>query len=284
MAPRSPQRQLRKSAIGSASTGAMATLHPMSTIRRPTATIRLRRPDVLQLFAADPGTDAIVLIGEIGGAAEETAAVWAAETSGTSRRSPSSPAGPPRGQADGPCGGDHLRRRRTAASKVEALEAAGFRVAGSPTELPGLLPTPATGRRAAMDLADIRFLTASIGGPRRRSSTRPPGWTRATWSAPNMVGERGLGGDPGPSARRPAALAASPDRRRGRGAKARGRSPARSRQAPRGLGGEWAGYDAWFERWSPTGSTRRRAASACGRRWRTWSTTGPSTALRPPSC
>ena len=35
--------------------------------------------DVLQLFAADPATEAIVLIGEIGGAAEETAAAWAAE-------------------------------------------------------------------------------------------------------------------------------------------------------------------------------------------------------------
>src|SRR6185503_2054029 len=35
--------------------------------------------DALQLFEQDPETEAILLIGEIGGAAEETAAAWAAE-------------------------------------------------------------------------------------------------------------------------------------------------------------------------------------------------------------
>jgi len=35
--------------------------------------------EYLELFAADPGTDAVVLIGEIGGTAEEQAAVWISE-------------------------------------------------------------------------------------------------------------------------------------------------------------------------------------------------------------
>ena len=37
-------------------------------------------PDVLQLFADDPETRAVVIIGEIGGSDEETAATWIRET------------------------------------------------------------------------------------------------------------------------------------------------------------------------------------------------------------
>jgi succinyl-CoA synthetase alpha subunit len=96
--------------------------------------------DVLQLFAADPETEAIVLIGEIGGAAEETAAAWAAEHL---RDIPKAAfiAGrtAPEGKRMGHAGAIISGGAGTAASKVTALEAAGFRVAGSPTELPQLL-------------------------------------------------------------------------------------------------------------------------------------------------
>ena len=97
--------------------------------------------DILQLFAADDETEAIVLIGEIGGAAEETAAAWAARAPrATSRRSRSSPAGPrPRASGWATPARSSRAAPGTAASKVAALEAAGFRVAGSPTELPALL-------------------------------------------------------------------------------------------------------------------------------------------------
>ncbi|HLA15412.1 MAG TPA: succinate--CoA ligase subunit alpha [Candidatus Limnocylindrales bacterium] len=96
--------------------------------------------DVLELFAADDGTDAIVLIGEIGGSAEEEAAAFAAE------HLPDMPkvafiAGrtAPEGRRMGHAGAIISGGRGTAASKVTALEASGFRVAGSPTELPALL-------------------------------------------------------------------------------------------------------------------------------------------------
>jgi succinyl-CoA synthetase alpha subunit len=96
--------------------------------------------DVLQLFAADPDTTAIVLIGEIGGAAEEQAASWAAEHL---RKVPMAAfiAGrtAPEGKRMGHAGAIISGGSGTAASKVEALEAAGIRVAGSPTELPALL-------------------------------------------------------------------------------------------------------------------------------------------------
>ena len=96
--------------------------------------------DVLQLFAADPDTEAIVLIGEIGGAAEEEAASWAAANL---RDVPMAAfiAGrtAPEGKRMGHAGAIISGGRGTAAEKVTALEAAGIRVAGSPTQLPALL-------------------------------------------------------------------------------------------------------------------------------------------------
>ena len=96
--------------------------------------------DALQLFSQDPETEAIVLIGEIGGAAEETAAAWAGEHL---RDVPKAAfiAGrtAPEGKRMGHAGAIISGGAGTAASKVEALEAAGFHVADSPTELPALL-------------------------------------------------------------------------------------------------------------------------------------------------
>ena len=96
--------------------------------------------DVLELFAADPETDALVLIGEIGGAAEEEAAAWAAEhMRDIPRVAFIAGRTAPEGKRMGHAGAIISGGRGTAASKVDALEAAGFRIAGSPTELPALL-------------------------------------------------------------------------------------------------------------------------------------------------
>ena len=96
--------------------------------------------EVLQLFAADPETEAIVLIGEIGGAAEEEAAAWAATNlAGVPKAAFIAGRTAPEGKRMGHAGAIISGGAGTAASKVAALEAAGFRVAGSPTELPQLL-------------------------------------------------------------------------------------------------------------------------------------------------
>lgn len=96
--------------------------------------------DILELFAADPDTDALVLIGEIGGDAEEAAAAWKSE------HLPETPMAAfiagrtaPPGRRMGHAGAIISGASGTADSKIAALEAAGVRVAGSPTEIPRLL-------------------------------------------------------------------------------------------------------------------------------------------------
>ena len=96
--------------------------------------------DVLRLFNEDVNTHAIMMIGEIGGAAEETAAAWAGEhLADVPKVAFIAGRTAPEGKRMGHAGAIISGGAGTAASKVEALEAAGFRVAASPTELPGLL-------------------------------------------------------------------------------------------------------------------------------------------------
>ena len=91
--------------------------------------------DALPLFEADPDTDLMVLVGEIGGTAEEDAA----EMIRTSFSKPvvayiAGLSAPP-GKRMGHAGAIISRGRGTAASKVEALERAGARVARFPYEV-----------------------------------------------------------------------------------------------------------------------------------------------------
>jgi len=96
--------------------------------------------DILQLFAGDPETRALVLIGEIGGSAEEEAAAWAADHL---RDIPKAAfiAGrtAPEGKRMGHAGAIISGGTGTAAAKVAALEAAGFRVAETPGQIARLL-------------------------------------------------------------------------------------------------------------------------------------------------
>ena len=93
--------------------------------------------DVLELFLADDETQSIIMIGEIGGSAEEDAAQFLADEAqaraATSRWSASSPAAPRRpGRRMGHAGAIVSGGKGGAENKIAAMEAAGIRVSPEP--------------------------------------------------------------------------------------------------------------------------------------------------------
>ena len=95
--------------------------------------------DTLRLFQDDPDTEAIVLIGEIGGSDEEDAAAFVKEYVTKPMAGFIAGQTAPPGKRMGHAGAIISGGSGTAADKIAALENAGVRVAQSPSQVPALL-------------------------------------------------------------------------------------------------------------------------------------------------
>lgn len=91
--------------------------------------------DVLKLFEKDPETEAVLLIGEIGGEAEEEAAEWIARHSSKPIAAFIAGASAPPGKRMGHAGAIISGGKGTAAQKFEALKKAGVTITHSPAEM-----------------------------------------------------------------------------------------------------------------------------------------------------
>ena len=91
--------------------------------------------DVVKMFNDDPGTEAFIMIGEIGGTAEEEAAEWIAKNCKKPVAAFIAGATAPPGRRMGHAGAIVSGGKGTAQGKIEAIQAAGIEIASTPADM-----------------------------------------------------------------------------------------------------------------------------------------------------
>ena len=91
--------------------------------------------DLLEIFETDPQTEAVIIIGEIGGTAEEEAARWIKDNFTKPVAAFIAGATAPKGRRMGHAGAIISGGTGSAADKIKALEAAGIAVSPTPAEM-----------------------------------------------------------------------------------------------------------------------------------------------------
>jgi succinyl-CoA synthetase alpha subunit len=109
--------------------------------------------DVLKLFQEDPGTTGILMIGEIGGDAEEMAAVWIQQNCTKPVAAFIAGVTAPPGRRMGHAGAIISGKSGTAEGKIKALKSAGVAIADTPADMGKAIQTrmKEEGRRMKKD-------------------------------------------------------------------------------------------------------------------------------------
>jgi succinyl-CoA synthetase alpha subunit len=108
--------------------------------------IGLPTPDAVRYLNEDPDTEVIVIVGEIGGSAEERAAEYMRAFGKKPAVAFIAGRSAPPGKRMGHAGAIVSGNSGTAASKVAAFESAGIPVATAPSEIPDLVKAALAGR------------------------------------------------------------------------------------------------------------------------------------------
>ena len=136
--------------------------------------------DVLRLFQADPDTDAVIMIGEIGGAEEERAAAYIREHMTKPVVGFIAGRTAPPGKRMGHAGAIISGGKGTAAAKIEAMREAGIRVVDGPHLLGQAMKELLAGAAAQ---AGRRRRSPSVQGAGRPEGQGPPAGSRVTEAA-----------------------------------------------------------------------------------------------------